>query len=126
ALKEARKLAGMPRGRHPIAYQPLIYETMLLDQSKSRRVVRLLILDALRHDQEGDMNRALTSCRAALNAARSLGDEQIALSQLIRISGIMKTCQALERVLAQGEPPPDDLASMQDTLRSEGAFPDLL
>ncbi len=126
ALKEARKLATMPRGRHCIDYQPLVYETLLPDQSESRPVMWLLVLDAMRYDQEGDANSALTSCRAALNAGRSLGDEPVALSQLIRIACAIKICQVLERVLAQGEPRTDDLASMQHMLRGEDTFPDIL
>jgi hypothetical protein len=126
AVEEARKLADMPRGRHRIEYKWLVYETLLTDQSEVRRIAHLLTCDAVRHAQRQDMKAALTSCRASLNAARSLGDEPVALSQLIRCSCVMNTCSDVGRVLAQGEPPSDDLASMQHWLQGEEGFPDML
>lgn len=126
ALTEARKLADMPRGRHRLVYQRLVFETLLPDQDGVRRIAHLLWCDAMRHNQKQDMKAALASCQASFNAGRSLGDEPIAISQLIRMSCIMDACQAIERTLAQGDPPQDGLALMQDSLRAEDAFPDLL
>jgi hypothetical protein len=80
----------------------------------------------MRHEQRSDLSAALASCRASLNAARSLGDEPVALSQLVRTACVINTCQALERALAQGEPPPDELAVLQRALRAEDDFPDML
>src|SRR5262249_30582246 len=74
ALAEARKLADRPRGRHAIEYKRAVLHTLLKDQDQVRRVSRLLVLDALGRGQEGDPRAALRSCRAALNAGRSLGD----------------------------------------------------
>jgi hypothetical protein len=126
ALEEARKVAAMPRGRHRIQYQPLFWETLLPDQSEVRRIAHLLSCDALRQAQQRDMKAALVSGRASLNAARSLGDEPAALSQFIRSSCVINTCFDLVRLLAQGEPPSDDLASIQHSLHDEDAFPDML
>jgi hypothetical protein len=126
ALKEARKLAERPRGHHHIAYKRNILETLMNDQGEVRRIWRLLEYDALLHDQDRDMKRALISCRAALNAGRSLGDEPLAISQLIRTAGVVTTCRAVERALAQGEPPPDEMIAIQKLLDDEDAFSDLL
>jgi hypothetical protein len=126
ALEEARKLAALPHGRHRIVYQALVFETLLPDQPEARRVAHLLTREALLHEQRGDLKAALVSCRASFNAARSLGDEPVGLSQLIRTATVNNTCQALERVLAQGEPPPDELAAIQRSLREEDDFPDML
>jgi hypothetical protein len=126
ALQVARSLADMPHGRHRITYERFVLDTRLNDQQKTRSVVNLLFYDALRQAQRKDPRAALRSCRAALNAARSLGDEPFAISQLIRIAGVLMACQGIERTLAQGEPAPEDLASLQPLLREEDAFADQL
>lgn len=126
ALKEARKLADMPRGRHPLAYQPFVMYTALNDQAETRRVVNLLYYDSLQHDQEQDILSASNACRAALHAAASIGDEPFAASQWIRIDGAILACQGIERALAQGEPASRELANLQNLLCKEDDFPDLL
>jgi hypothetical protein len=105
ALETARKLADVPRGRHRIVYERNPIATLLPDQQQSRRMVKLLVYEAMRQNQQGETKEALISCRAAVNAARSLGDEPIAISQLIRNAGVLFACPAIERTLAQGEPP---------------------
>jgi hypothetical protein len=115
----------MPRGRHHIAYQRNVMSTRLDDQQSSRQVMHLLLCDALQCDQRQDMKGALTSCQAALNTARSLGDEPLSISQLVRIAGAVLACQGVERALAQGEPAAEDLTAMQKLLTDEEAFPDL-
>jgi hypothetical protein len=126
ALETARKLTKMPRGRHHIIYERNTLETRLNEQGETRRIAILLAYDALRYDQIGDGKSALTSCGAALNAARSLGDEPITLSQLIRSACVLIACQAIERTLAQTEPPPDELLALQRALEVEDAHPGLL
>jgi hypothetical protein len=126
ALAEARKLAGLPRGRYPITYPPNPINTRLEEQQQARAVAALLALDARRLAQAGDPKAALTSCRAAVNAGRSLGDEPLGISQLIRTSGVAVACLAVERVLAQGVPAGEDLAAVQRLLEEEDRFPTLL
>jgi hypothetical protein len=125
ALAEARKLAGMPRGRHRIAWARNVYTTLLQDQQSVRAVAYLLTCDAMRCDQEGDVQKSLTACRATFHAGRSIGDEPLAISQLIRIATFAIAAGALERTLAQGEPPADDLADLQRLLEDEDTFPGL-
>lgn len=125
ALEEARKLSELPRGRHHIRYERNTLETRLDDQAEARRIAILLVYDAVRHDQNGDGKSALASCRAALNASRSLGDEPVTISQLIRSTGAILSCRAIERTLAQCEPPPEELRSLQRALEIEDAHPDL-
>jgi hypothetical protein len=126
ALLEARKLADLPKGRHPIAFKSDFVSTLLPSQQNTRSILSLLQLDAMLRAQEGDMKGALHSCRALLNAARSLGDEPLLISQLIRIAGVAVACSTIERVLAQGEPEPDDLIELQKLLEEEERFPRLL
>jgi hypothetical protein len=124
ALAEARKLADLPRGRYRLTYRrPNVKGTIfLVDQQKSRTAAQLLNYSALRRADEGDAGGALRECRAAVNAGRSLGDEPLMVSQLIRIAGVGLGCNAAARVLALGEPPPDELAALQHLLEDEDAY----
>jgi hypothetical protein len=126
ALGEAHKMAELPHGRYPITYNRNFVGTLLPDVQNVRQVVFLLQLDAALQAQDGDLKGALRSCRAQLNAARSIGDEPLLISQLVRIAGVFITCPSVERVLAQGEPDPDDLLDMQKLLQEEERFPRLL
>lgn len=121
-LMTASKLADLPRGRHRIHFERNPIMTLLPDQQETRRIVSLLVYEAMRQDQRGDSKKALTTCRAALNAARSLGDEPIFISQLIRTAGVVAACQAVERTLGQGEPPPEEMSALQKVLEDEDAF----
>jgi len=126
ALKMAAPLADMPHGRHRLHYERNPIQTLLPDQQESRRIFSLLVFEAMRQNQTGESRKALTTCRAALNAARSLGDEPIYISQLIRIAGVFLACQAIERTLAQGEPASEDMRALQKLLEDEDAFLGLL
>jgi hypothetical protein len=123
AVRQARRLAGMPLGRHRIVYKVNVMEMSLDDQQKSRTAAALLRYDALHLAQAGDMQAALTSSRAILNAARSVGDEPQIISQLVRMAGVAVACGCVERVLAQGEPSPSDLAALQALLEEEDRHP---
>jgi hypothetical protein len=126
ALREARKLATLPLGRFPITYAPNPLHTRQDDQQHARSIAGLLAQDARRLAQAGDLKGALVSCRAALNAGRSLGDEPMSISQLIRISCVAVACREIERVLAQGVPAGEDLAAVQRLLEEEDRFATLL
>jgi hypothetical protein len=126
ALEEARQLATRPNGRHPLNIGRNPLATLLPTQQDTRRVTQLLAYDAMRQGQAGDMKQALVSCRAALNAGRSVGDEPLAISQLIRTACVALACQSAERALAQGEPPADELLALQRLLQHENAFPAML
>ena len=119
ALAEARKLANLPQGRFPIAYSPDWIGTLRPHLQDSREVAHLLAKDALLRAQEGDADGALESCRAALNAARSIGDEPLPVSQLVRLSCRGLATGGVERVLAQGEPSEIALKQFQGLLEKE-------
>ncbi len=119
ALDLARRLAWFPYGRLRLerARNPIV--TLMPEQQEVRRVTNLLALDARRHAQAGHMPEAIRSCQAALNGARTLGDEPLIISQLIRIACGAVACQTVERTLAQGEPDPKDLEELQKLLELE-------
>jgi hypothetical protein len=119
ALLQAHKLAGMPRGRHRIVYAQNVLDTLLEDQVRMRHVALLLREDAARQAQLGDLARALRSCRAALNAARSIGDEPVAISQMFRAAECGKAQRTLEWCLAQGEAKAEELEAIGRLLRDE-------
>jgi hypothetical protein len=124
ALAEARRLADLPRGRYPFSYRGgATVPAVLPHQEATSRVARLLLLAALRECDEGNADRALVDCRAAVNTARSLGDEPLPSSQSFRRSLVAFGCKTAERVLAHGEPAPEVLAAMQRLLEEEDAFP---
>jgi hypothetical protein len=126
AVAEARKLAGLPRGRHHITYRHVVLNTLLNEQQEARTAAALLKYDALRRAHAGDVAGALTSCRGVLNAGRSIGDEPTAISQLIRNAGAAVACYAAEWALGQGEAGPDDLAALQRAFEEEDRHPGLL
>jgi hypothetical protein len=126
ALVEAEKLVDRPRGRHHIAYARNVLDTLLNDQEQTRVVTRLLVHEAVRRGQLGEMKGVLRACRAAVNAARSLGDEPLYLSQLLRVACVAIAADGIEHTLAQGEPPGDELERLQRLLEDEDRHPGLL
>lgn len=123
----ASKLADMPRGRHRPSYtRDAIFPRFPRNQLNSRRIVTLLVYESLQWNQRGESRTALTACRAAFNAARSLGDGPSQFEQLIRCAGIEYACWAIERTLGQGEPASEDMESLQKLIEDEDAFPDQL
>lgn len=126
ALATADKLSDMPHGRHRIYYASNPIMTLLPHVQESRKLVTLLIYESMRCNQMGESKNALTACRAALNAGRSIGDEPFYISQLVRTACVLHACQAIERTIAQGEPPSDELSALQKLLEDEDAFPSLL
>ncbi len=123
ALAEARSLIETPRGRHAITWTPDVYGTLLTNQQEHRAAVALLNYDALERAQAGDLGRAVAACHAAFHAGCSMGDEPLAISQLIRIACQAVAVSTLERVLAQGEAPEARLAALQARLEAEEPAP---
>jgi hypothetical protein len=91
-----------------------------------QRIKRLLYFDALARAEDGDANGAAQSCLAALNAGRSLGDEPMLMSQIIRVLCELSAVRGAERLLAQSEPSRATLQKLQHVLEEEAAQPLLL
>jgi hypothetical protein len=126
ALTEARKLAALSEGRYPIVYSPDCVSTLLPHVQKTREIAGLLSRDAQLRVQDKDTDGALTSCGAALNAGRSLGDEPVLISQLVRTACRHVVTGQAERVLAQGQPSDAALKEFQQLLEKEDRDPLLL
>lgn len=128
ALVEAAKLERLPHGRYTITWATGIAILGLrLDHLMAVRNVQMALqYQAILRGHEGDTAGALRSSRAALHAVRSLGDEPLLMSQLVRSSGRQQLLITLERILAQGEAAPADLAKTQHLLADEAQQPLLL
>ena len=118
-LVEARQLKDMPYGRFPIKYTDDYFGTLMNEQQSARRLTDWLMHDAYLLAQEGEYDRAVESCQALLNTGRSIGDEPMLISHLIRMSMQLMSVRTLERVLAQGEVSEARLRAIQDLLEKE-------
>lgn len=127
ALPTARDLADRPRGRWAVAWNTdFLVATLVPHVEQPRPVAQLLILDAAAAAADGKTDSAVRSCRAALNAGRSMGDEPTGIAQVIRVACVLNAVFALERVLGQVEASEASLHAMQQLLADEAAVPTLL
>ncbi len=123
AITEARKIADMPHGRYAVAWALNPLETRLPHAQEARGTARLLKLDAILRAHDGDADGALASSRAELNVGRSLGDEPLLMTQLVRIAIESPSLRTIEHVLANGEPSDGALSAVQGLLEDEEAQP---
>jgi hypothetical protein len=126
AVAAARRLAEMPRGRYKLVWSNDAILTLLPHLHAVREVSRLLWLDAVRLVQQGDVDGALTSCRAILNTGRSIGDEPAMISQLKRLDCQDLFLKSLERALAHGQPSKATLQPILELMLDETRQPLLL
>jgi hypothetical protein len=125
-LEQARNLADLSHGRYPITWAPDFLSTLTPHLAEARKVTNLLVYDAALRAQDGDADGALDSGRAALSAARSIGDEPLLLSQVQRVGRRAVAVQSMQRTLAQGQPSDKALAAAQKLLEEEAEEPLLL
>ncbi len=121
--EQARELADMPLGKHPLVLRDSPYDIILNYQQDSRRVVTLLMYDAWARSLEGEISTALLDSRACINAGRSLNDEPFGISQMIRHAAVAVACKSIEKSLALGEARDNELHVVQQTIRLEEAHP---
>jgi hypothetical protein len=126
ALLDARRLQDFPRGRFPIHWTEDGLHTLVPHLEQVRSVANLLGYDVLLRARDGDGDGALASARAALNAGRSVGDEPLLISLLVRIACQAVAVRRLEQALAQGLPSDEALAGVQKALEEEARQPLLL
>jgi hypothetical protein len=127
-LAAARKLKALPRGRYTVTWKTgsAFIGTLTPHLQKIPEVARALEYDALLRAHDNDLDGALASCRAVLNAGRSVGDEQMSISQLVRTTRQRQALAKVERVLAQGEASSAALAATQRLFADEAEQPWLL
>jgi ABC-type transport system involved in multi-copper enzyme maturation permease subunit len=123
ALAEARALADLPDGRFVVHWTRDGVSTPLPHLAMLRDVANLLATEALVQSQDQDVDAALTTCRALLNTARSIGDEPALVSQLDRAQLRVLACAQVELALAHGPASDAALARLQARLEAEEAEP---
>ena len=102
AVDLARSLADYRRGRHELEVKLNPIETRLPETQSARTLARLLAADAAIRAHDGEVDRALDSCRAILATSRSIGDEPFTISGLVRMAIDAVALHAIRRVLSQG------------------------
>jgi hypothetical protein len=120
AIELGRELGDMGEGHHKITYDPFAFNTLVTHVQNTREMAWLLQKDAILRADRGDVNGAIESTRAVLGAARSIGDEPFAVSQLTRMACETVALSTFERALSQGEATAQALARIQaDFARDE-------
>jgi hypothetical protein len=122
-LSHARRLADLARGRHRITIPDNPYLANAEPHRETRFVSLLLAIDALDLAHRGLMAEAVASCRASLNAGRSLGDEPLFWSMHTRLGACEITYDAVECVLGLGVAGDGELAGLAKLLADEAKHP---
>ena len=123
ALAIARTVSGYRRGRHELILSPDLINTPLPETQAVRRIARILAADAAVRAEDGDLDGALDSCRAILGTVRSIGDEPMLISSLVRMAIDALAMNSARRVLGQGEPSDAALAQLEALILDEKAQP---
>jgi hypothetical protein len=123
ALRKAQVLKDQPFGRYPIHYTPDFLSTLVKEQGNMRAVAQLLEMHATLLLHQKEMEKAWQSNTALLNAARSLGDEPLIISTLLRMAVDRRAVRNLERILGQGEMKARHLEERQKALEQEMEVP---
>jgi hypothetical protein len=118
-LAEARKLADTPKGRYTITLAQNPLNSLLPHLDGVRSVAALLRLDAAVRAQAEGTDRACESVLASINAGRSIGDDPMLISPMVRVAAVTSALVDLERVLAQGELSPALLQRVSRLLEQE-------
>ncbi len=119
ALQLARMARTRPTGGWPLEVKPNPLSTLLPHLDRVRDVAGLLDTDAVLAAVDGNAAQALASAAAALHLSRAVGDEPLAISQLVRTATDQIAVGILERSLALSELPPTGLTEVQTALLAE-------
>lgn len=113
-------LADLPHGRHPIRYAADAVSTLLSHVDRMTQVNAWMLQPlGLLAAHDGDTARALAVIRIQLNLGRSLRDEPILISQLVRTRHRKLAVRALERLLGHVTLSADQLAAVRRELDAE-------
>jgi hypothetical protein len=119
SLIEARKLTDFPEGRFAVIIAPDVISTLIPHAQDVREVARALHLDMAWQAQHGNFDQALANMHAARNASRVLKDEVFLISLVVRLAVLNESAGMLERLIGQGQPPPEQLLRAQELLQNE-------
>jgi hypothetical protein len=112
ALTTFRRAAKMPKSRYPVDFSQGVFADLdHLAQLKS--ATTLLQLEAVVHAQNGRAGEAVESIQTILGSARSLAQEPILISQLVRAALDYQAGAATERALNLAALTEPQLAALQ-------------
>ncbi|HMF20159.1 MAG TPA: hypothetical protein VKE98_23325 [Gemmataceae bacterium] len=126
ALQTARKLKDQPIGSTKLNYTPDFLSTLVPHLQPPREVASLLVMDVTLSLDRKDMEKAWISNRALLNTGRSIGDEPLLISILVRFAIDELAVRNLERALGQGEFKETHLEERQRAFGTEMEVPHFL
>ncbi len=126
AVNTVRTLKDFPTGHRDLHLTPDVLSTPLPDTRHTRTVAVLLQWDAELALEDGDRPRAVDDLLAALNTSRSVGDEPLLLSQLVRIGARSVATRSMERIAAHVELTEEQLARLQTAWAADADEPLLL
>ncbi len=119
ALALMRQLKDRPYGSFAIVLNPEFVKTLLPHLDGARSGMDCLFHDALLRVHDESATASLESCRALLNAGRSLSDEPFMIVHLSCYLAHYYLVAALEYCLSQGEATPESLAALQADVARE-------
>src|ERR1051326_3200159 len=120
-LAEARKLRDFPQGRFRLEIKANTMDTLLPHLQKIRKVARLLLFDAYRLAEKGDVDECLDDVKAMIYLTRYGAWEPTTIAQLVRVVILVMTLEALEYGLASKANASDKkLAEIQSLLEEDG------
>ena len=123
AIELARAMPNYPYGRYAIKWANDWVSTLLPHVQEARQVAFLMDYDARLRAQDNDLVGALHDVKAVLYASRAVGDEEILISQLVRMAVDTAAVTTLERILACGRAPEPSLLDLQNELEKEAQTP---
>jgi len=124
AVRLARRLKDRPTGYREIELAPNVAGTLLADTQNTRHAADVLRWDVIVAVEDGDIRRAADGLLALLNASRSIGDEPLFISQLVRMAVRSVAVRYAELALAQSPSVP--LIELQAALEADAEEPLLL
>lgn len=122
ARTDAVRLRDKRGGIYPLTIADDPIATLLPHLDKARRVGSLLQYDAHLAVLDKNPTRGINAARAVLGVARSIGDEPLLISQLVRMACANVAAQTAIQVLAWSEPS-EGLAEIQADLLTEAEVP---
>jgi hypothetical protein len=123
AVAQALKLVDYPTGRYSINYTDDWISTLVIHAQDARSVASLLSFEGSVRLQDNDAAGAVTCCTAAMNSGRSIGDEPVMLSQIVRMGCMAIFLRTTERMLGQCQPGENDLSAIQQMVEREQRHP---
>jgi hypothetical protein len=123
AIDLARQMPSYPYGRYSVKWSKDYISTLLPHVQEARNIANLMTYDARLRAQDGDLAGSLHDVKAVLYASRAVGDEEIFISQLVRIACDSVAVRILERSLACGRAREAALLDLQTELETEAQTP---